>query len=149
VPEVVDAIAVALGDSPKFNPSRRLETVSVDDIHEVCPGFIEVEQPSGEASTVRIAHFSVQEYLESDRILRHKVAKFSVRKGDAHTDIACICLTYLLEPALFTSRHRKEEYPLALYAAKTWYEHLRDGDESVHHVQRQTLLIGATQSTIR
>ena len=138
VPELVDGIAVELGDSPKFNPSRRLETV--DAIHDVCPGFIEIdEQPSGGVATVRIAHFSVQEYLESERILRHEVAKFNVRKRQAHADIACICLTYLLEPVLLTSANRKREYPLAFYAAKTWHEHLRDGDESRNHVQRQTL----------
>jgi len=137
VPEFVDAIAVELGDSPKFNRRRRLKTANA--IHQVCPGFIEVdEQPSGKAPIVRIAHFSVQEYLESGR-LRDEVAKFSIRKRDAHTKIACICLTYLLELALPTSKSRKEEYPLARYAAKTWHEHLRDGDESVHLVQQQTL----------
>ena len=133
-PELVDAIAVELGDLPKFNPDRRLE--GVDAIYEVCPGFIEVdEQPFGEAPLVRIAHFSVQEYLESERILQHKVAKFSIKKRKAHTDIACICLTYLLSMSV----DPKEEYPLALYAAKTWHEHLRDGDKSIYLVQHQTL----------
>jgi hypothetical protein len=104
VPELVDGIAVELGDSPKFNPSRRLETA--DDIHGVCPGFIEVDEQPYEASTVCIAHFSVQEYLESDRIRKYKVAevaKFSIRKREDHTDIACLCLTYLLEHTLSTS----------------------------------------------
>jgi hypothetical protein len=39
------------------------------------------------------------------------------------------------------SMNRQEEYPLALYAAKTWYEHLRDGDESRYFVQHQILLL--------
>ena len=163
IPELIDAIAVELGDSPRFNPDRRLETM--DEIHKVCPGFIEVDEPlvevdehldkvdefeefdehaliiepRPEPTTVRIGHFSVQEYLESDRILHRKAAEFSVRKREAHTEIACICLTYLLEPALSTSMHQLEEYPLAMYATKTWYIHLLSGDQSDDRVQRQAL----------
>jgi ankyrin repeat protein len=138
VPELVDGIAVELGSPPKFNPSRRLETVEA--LHEVCPGFIEVdEEVSGKAATVRIAHFSVQEYLESERILRGGAAKFSVRKIDAHSDVACICVTYLLDPALSASTNHETEFPLSLYAARSWPEHIREGDEKKPHVQQQTL----------
>jgi ankyrin repeat protein len=169
IPELIDAIAVELGDSPRFNPDRRLETM--DEIHKVCPGFIEVDEPLVEVdehldkvdrfddvdeledydesvfiverlpepATVRIAHFSVQEYLESDRILHRKAAEFGVRKREAHTEIACICLTYLLEPALSTSMNQLEEYPLAKYATKTWYIHHLSGDQSDDRVQRQAL----------
>jgi len=94
-------------------------------------------QADDKRSTVRIAHFSVQEYLESERILQHKAATFRVRKLEAHAEIASICLTYLLEPAL--SRDSMEEYPLALYAAKTWHEHFCDGDKNRHHAEHQAL----------
>lgn len=67
VPELIDGIAVELGDLPKFNPKRKLKNVDV--IHQVCPGLIEVDvNTRDDQATVRIAHFSVQEYLESERI---------------------------------------------------------------------------------
>ena len=129
VPELIDGTAVELGDNLRLNPAGRL--FGEDAICSVCPGLIEVDaRPDDEISTVRIAHFSVQEYLESDRILQHKAAPFCVRKLEANAEIASICLTYLLEPAL--SRDSMEKYPLALYAAKTWHEHFRDGDENTH-----------------
>ncbi|KEZ43579.1 hypothetical protein SAPIO_CDS4505 [Scedosporium apiospermum] len=79
VPELRDAIAVDLSEPPQFKPGRRLKTV--DAIRRICPEFIEVdEQPDGEPPTVRIAHFSVQEYLESGR-LSSEIAKFSNTKA--------------------------------------------------------------------
>ena len=136
VSELIDGTAVELGDNPRLNPDGRL--LGEDDIRSACPGLIEVDaQPDDEESTVRIAHFSVQEYLESERILQNKAVTFSVRRPEAHAEIASICLTYLLEPGL--SRNSMEVYPLALYAAKTWHEHFRDGDENMHHVSHQAL----------
>jgi len=129
VPELIDGTAVELGDNSRLNPAGRL--FGEDAICSVCPGLIEVDaRPDDEISTVRIAHFSVQEYLESDRILQHKAAPFRVRKLETDAEIASICLTYLLEPAL--SRDSMEKYPLALYAAKTWHEHFRDGGKNTH-----------------
>jgi len=149
VPELIDGIAVDLGDTPKFNPKRKLKDVGA--IHKVCPGLIEVDvNPRRSRTTVRIAHFSVQEYLESERA----VTTFSVRRSDAHAEIASICLTYLLEPALrdlITKYPPKvggvdpedeevyAKYPLVLYAAKTWYEHYCDGDKSAHFAEHQVL----------
>ncbi|KAI3326723.1 hypothetical protein HD806DRAFT_488009 [Xylariaceae sp. AK1471] len=136
LPELIDGIAVELGDPPKFNPKRKLR--SVDAVHRVCPGFIEVDvDPRHSQATVRIAHFSVQEYLESGRICHPEVNKFSVRLREAHAEIACICLTYLLEPAL--SGGSTKEYPLALYAARSWHEHYRVGDKTFHQVEFQAL----------
>jgi hypothetical protein len=87
-----------------------------------------IRDPGG-GTTIRIARFSVQEYLKSERILEH-AAIFSVKRPKANAEIASICLTYMLEPAL--SRESIAEYPFALYAAKTWHEHFRDAGESTH-----------------
>ncbi|KAI0454305.1 hypothetical protein F5B21DRAFT_504410 [Xylaria acuta] len=132
IPEIIDGIAVELGDRPRLNVDGRLE--DEDDIHRICPGLIEICNQPGNVSVVRIAHFSVQEYLESDRIRQHTVATFAVNRPEAHAEIACLCLTYLLEPGLTIST---SEYPLALYAAKRWYDHYRDGDQNLHHVRDQ------------
>ena len=75
---------------------------------------------------VRIAHFSVQEYLESERIQRQKAAAFSLTSAAAHAEIAQICLTYLCERGLSQpelSLSILKDYPLAQYAADFWYDH--------------------------
>lgn len=96
VAELSDGVAVEMGEHPKFNPKRKLP--GAEDIRLLLPGLIEIsiDADSGK-STVRIGHFSVQEYLESDRIRLNSVKLYVVRRPDAHAQLSCICLTYLLE----------------------------------------------------
>ncbi|KAH6881080.1 hypothetical protein B0T10DRAFT_518795 [Thelonectria olida] len=132
VAELVDGIAVQLGDTPKFNPKRKLKNINA--IQEVCPGFTELDvDPNTSKATVRIAHFSVWEYLESERIRYSKDAVFfSVRQQYADAQMACICLTVLLEPGLVTSASallQQNNFALTRYAARYWPDHFRDGVE--------------------
>ncbi|KAK3299419.1 ankyrin repeat-containing domain protein [Chaetomium fimeti] len=134
VEELIDGIAVELGDDAKFNEDSRL--MNQDDIRHICPGFIEVDfNKEDKEVTVRIAHYSVQEYLESDRILTSGTASFSVRRREANTEVASICLVYLMDPELSEACINQTwgfgfaaMYPLATYAAANWAEHYREGD---------------------
>ncbi|KAH8688294.1 ankyrin repeat-containing domain protein, partial [Ilyonectria robusta] len=130
VAELVDGVAVQLGDTPRYNPKRQLK--NIDAIQQVCPGFTELDvDPNTLEATVRIAHFSVREYLESERIRDSKNAVlFSVRQQYADAQMACICLTVLLEPGLVTSAStplRQDNIALTRYAARYWPGHFRDG----------------------
>ncbi|KAM7211404.1 hypothetical protein V8F06_013204 [Rhypophila decipiens] len=145
IPELIDCVAVELGESPRFNPDGRL--LDENEIRRICPGLIEVDEHSADGPpTVRIAHYSIQEYLESCRICeQQRVARFSVKRPDANALAASICLTYLLEPAVVAmskpegQEAMNREYPLASYAAQSWYAHYRDGDSGRHGVQQQIL----------
>jgi ankyrin repeat domain-containing protein 50 len=113
----------------------------VDDLHNICPGLIDVGNKrddetqfesngnnniEGMTPTVRIAHFSVQEYLESDRIKLHR---FALESASAHAQIAQICLVYLQEPGLSSrtlDQTKLEEFPLAHFAAMFWYHHYKN-----------------------
>ena len=94
---------------------------NADGIHEICLGLVDIGLTTDDETTaysqdtqieiVGIAHFSVQDHLESERIPHQKAAIFSVT---AHAEIAEIFLIYLLEQGLtFT---QKDKYPLANYA---------------------------------
>ncbi len=135
VPEIIEGIAVELGDNPRLDIDARLD--NEDDMHRLCPGLIEIDfHPGHTQPTVRIAHFSVQEYLESERIQQHAVVAFGVKRPEAHAKIASICLTYLLEPI---SLLLISEYPFALYAAKHWNEHYDTGDQTSYRVEHQMI----------
>ncbi|SCO87596.1 uncharacterized protein FRV6_11723 [Fusarium oxysporum] len=132
VAELVDGVAVQLGDAPRFNPKRKLK--NIDAIQQVCPGFTELDgDPNTSEATVRIAHFSIREYLESERIRDSKdAAFFNVRRQYADTQMACICLTILLERRLVTPAStllRQDNFALTHYAARYWPDHFRDGVE--------------------
>ncbi|KAK4044313.1 putative ankyrin repeat protein [Parachaetomium inaequale] len=122
VSELVDAVAVELADhqTPRYNPKRRLEDEYA--LQEVCLGFTElgVDPRTGEP-TIQIAHSSVQEFLESERLAENDDIKaFSIERTSAHTQMAHICLTFLLDPNLAFSA---EQYPFLFYAAKYWPRH--------------------------
>ena len=131
VPELIDAIAVDV-HSARLNPKRRLQ--NADDIHDICMGLVDIGLSTSDTiksngqekntPTVRIAHFSVQEYLESERIRSQKAAIFSLIAVEAHVEIAQICLIYMLEPGLAVTE--LYEYPLSIYAARFWYRHFKN-----------------------
>ena len=138
--ELIDGVAVEInGDLSRLNRKRRLP--DSDGIRDVCGVFIDIyvaEKPKifttddedfedeKVTETVRIAHFSVQEYLESERIRHQKAAAFSLTGATAHAEIAKVCLTYLCERGLSQPELNLsiiEDHPLAYYAARYWYSH--------------------------
>jgi ankyrin repeat protein len=141
VHELIDGIAVETTNDVGLNRKRRLQ--DTNDIHGICPGLIEIGLNSASSTeisdedvepdivpTVRIAHFSVQEYLESERIRHQQAAFFSLRSATAHAEISQICLLYILEPALTTADPQtlKEAYPLVHFAAEFWYHHYQEAE---------------------
>ncbi len=135
--EVIDGVAVQIVNSTGLNRKRRLQ--DSNDVREICIGFTDIGLDANHTTetyheeeltrTVRIAHFSVQEYLESERIRHQKAAIFSLTSLTAHGEIAQICLTYLLEHGLSSSNLDQsllEEFPLAKFAAMYWYHHYQN-----------------------
>ena len=136
VPELIDGIAVEI-EGFKLNSKSRLQ--DFNDIREICVGFVDIGYDAiltGESyyeedliPTVRIAHFSVQEYLVSERIQYQRATIFSLNSVTAHAEIAQICLVYLLEDGLSSSALDQtvvEAFPLAHFAAMYWYRHYRN-----------------------
>ncbi|KAK1573827.1 uncharacterized protein LY79DRAFT_593711 [Colletotrichum navitas] len=126
VPELIDAMAVEVGAATaSFDAKRKLE--GVDDFQQLCPGFTEIDGHRDlETVSVRIAHFSVQEYLESERIRTQKEASFfSVQRRESNELMAITCLTLLLEPKVSTMEPSlvRGQYPFAKYAAQHWHHH--------------------------
>jgi ankyrin repeat domain-containing protein 50 len=139
VREVIDGVIVEPGDNPRVNLKRRLQ--DGDDILHICPGFIDVETSpdrtprtytqNNMARRVRITHYSVQEYLESDRIRQQTAAIFGMQSTTSNLEAAQICLVYLLDTTLSESKltaAKLDKFPFADYAAKNWYEHYKSGD---------------------
>ena len=130
VHQLVDGLAVDISGSPGLNRKRR---INIDDIRDFCPGLIDFERgwPARQGGltppTVKIAHFSIQEYLESERIRHQTAAIYGLNSTAANKEIAQVCLLYLLEAGRCSSRgtFTREELPLAYYAARYWNDHRR------------------------
>ena len=81
------------------------------------------------ARVVQFAHFSVKEFLTSDRLadMKADISRFHIRLEPAHTIIAQACLAILLD-----SNHgngAKTASPLSKYAAAHWMGHAHFGNE--------------------
>ncbi|RJE17605.1 Ankyrin repeat protein [Aspergillus sclerotialis] len=134
VNELVDAHAVELSEPPRLDRDGR--SYEQDDIVDICLGLIEIAATEDDnrrtTLVVRIAHFSVQEYLQSDRILQQNSRIFAMRSASTNTEIAQICLVYLLEPALsrgVLDEVKLKEFPFALFAAMHWFHHYANSKE--------------------
>ncbi|KAJ5520152.1 NACHT nucleoside triphosphatase [Penicillium fimorum] len=126
--QLIDALTIDVGAS-ELQLDRDGRSFSENDVLDICLGLIEtavIEDEYSEETTtiVRIAHFSVQEYLESDRISQQDAAKFRIQKETTHTKLAQICLVYLLDPSLSIGNLDETKlhmFPFAHFAARQWF----------------------------
>ncbi|KAL8699990.1 MAG: hypothetical protein Q9201_005685 [Fulgogasparrea decipioides] len=128
------------GDDSSYEGSEDLDDGSenLDDRNESLDGGIESlahgsvnMNDKKNRDIIRLAHFSVKEYLVSNRILQGDARRFSVQETSANALICSDCLAYLLQ---FEGSYRDSQsltkFPLALYAAEYWISHAQvaEGD---------------------
>lgn len=70
---------------------------------------------------LQLAHFSVKEYLRSDRLENKMSPHFE--EGLARQCMAEVCLVYLLDLSHDLTALKLQNWPLAQYAAKYWMGH--------------------------
>jgi ankyrin repeat protein len=112
--ELRHALAVKTGDTA-FNPTGMPPENALTDC---CLGLVVIER---ETSTVRLTHFTLQEYFDDHR-------EFLNPSG--HTMIANTCLTYLSFNHTGYTRHQLEESsPFIEYVGSNVGHHLRKGSD--------------------
>ena len=97
-------------------------------ILSTCSTLISVIDDDNDSKFVQFSHFSVKEFLISDRLRTSKVANIRndhIPLDVAHTLLARACLTVLLHLDEKMDKKRLATFPLALYAARHWFEHAK------------------------
>jgi hypothetical protein len=132
--ELAEFVALKPNTHPLEFPDRLFDP---DDIRLILSSLVSL----GENGIVRLAHYSVQEYLLSDRIRTGPVSQFGFDEGLAHLHIAERCLTYLLSFAKAYSLNPTicRDYPLLYYAASHWHLHT---DHALENDERRTRRLG-------
>ena len=120
---IKDSIAVY---NPHFRPENPEEFIV-----STCSTLVAVIHSRGQ-KIVRFSHFSVREYLTSDRISNSRhVSHFHVLPRPAHTLFSRACLSVLLHLGDDMDRDKIQDFPLASYAAEYWVDHAQvDGVSS-------------------
>ena len=128
--ELAEVIAINVEENPRFDPDKRL--LDPRDILRICFSLISLEDQKfshqdNENNTVivKLAHFSVKEYLVSERILEGKAKSYRIEDISANKLISYDCIVYLLQLDDYNSLDNQvlTQFPLAIYAAQYWTQH--------------------------
>jgi hypothetical protein len=128
VEELAEVLAIdfdgsAHGGIPELNPKWRWA-----DQHEAvlstCSSLIAIVDNGG-AKVVQFSHYSVKEYLTSDRLARSSgdVSRYHIDFEPAHTILAQACLGVLLRLDDRVDEDDIGDIPLVKYACRHWFDH--------------------------
>ena len=123
----VDFDAIRRGEIPKSNPSWRLADQQ-QAVLSTCSSLIAIVS-HGSSQVVQFSHFSVKEFLISDRLAGSSgdVSLYHIFLEPAHTILAQACLSILLRLGDNDGWREARDIPLALYSAENWLNHARFG----------------------
>jgi ankyrin repeat protein len=121
------ALDVDAGGIPKFNAKWRWEDHEAA-VLSACSSLVSVIDYHG-SRVVQFSHFSVKEFLTSDRLASMEdVSQFRIASEPSHAILAQACLTTLLCLEDPTSEDSAEDIPLGRYASEYWVEHAQVGN---------------------
>ena len=157
IDEVAEATAINPQSDLAFDPKERFPDPR--DVLQILSSLVTVSsKDDGYESpqlVIRLAHFSVKEYLLSDRILSGPAPKFSITSILANDFIAKSSLLYILHynesDSKATSPEDLECFPLLQYACQFWYTHAKSipvgSQESINPIIFKLFLSNTTLAT--
>lgn len=91
---------------------------------------------------VSFAHFSIKEYLISDRIRKGPASRFGVSAHAAHAFIGQTCLSYLLafDKDDSLTENPLEGFPLIGYSGRSWPNHIRIIENNPAYSEKTSML---------
>lgn len=130
IEEVAEGVSIEFGDTTLDQDTKLNDS---EDILDICGGLVSL---TDDTRILGLAHFSVKEYLVSERIAGGPVSSYQIDPRAVHIELAKFCLTYVsFEDFDFGPcetdnelKSRFERYPLLEYAAHNWQKHARNDD---------------------
>src|SRR5712672_4476703 len=131
VEELAEVLAIDFNDEegiPKLNPNWRWEDQERA-LLTSCSSLIAIVD-IGSSLVVQFSHFSVKEYLTSERLATSSqdVSRYHIALETAHTILAQACVSVLLQLGDDNEHDDVESGPLAGYAAEYWVRHAKFED---------------------
>ncbi|KAF1982386.1 ankyrin [Aulographum hederae CBS 113979] len=127
VVEITEAIAIDISRDPAFDRDEVFEDPI--DVLQICSSLISIVTPekTNSAEVVQLAHYSVKEYLISERSSKGAASSYSMQAVVCHGSIAQQCLGYLLQFKRLDSltELNLDTFQLTRYAAEFWMHHAR------------------------
>ncbi|KAN0141599.1 hypothetical protein V8E53_000061 [Lactarius tabidus] len=125
--ELAEVLAFDFDDAPGGIPSLNADWRREDQERAVlstCSSLITIVH-DGDSRVVQFSHFSVKEFLTSDRlaIAAEDISFYHIAPTPAHAILAQACLGVLLRRDDTTSETFVQRFPLAAYAFRHWVDH--------------------------
>ena len=134
VEELADILAVRFDvkATPRFNADWRPMDAE-EAVLSACSSLVAVVDVGG-SRVVQISHFSVREFLTSERLAtaENRLSCYHILPGRAHSILSQACLSVLLQLGDRADKDTTNHFPLASYAARHWFEHARFQSISPH-----------------
>ena len=131
VEELAELFAIEFDQDAGHNLKEGWRPENAEDaVLSACSALIAVIENDG-SKIVQFSHFSVKEYLTSDRLRTSEIGNvrhYHIPLDAAHMILARACLTVLLQLDENVDKKRLETFPLAFYAAEYWVDHAKYKD---------------------
>ena len=125
VEELAEVLAVRFdaGALPQFSTGWRLDNAN-EAVLAACSSLITIVTVDG-SRVVQFAHFSVKEFLTSDRLATasENLSRYHIVPHLAHATLAQASLGVLLQLDDRIDKDSIRDFPLASYATRHWFEH--------------------------
>ena len=138
IKEIAEVVAIDVARDPAFDRDEVLEDPL--EALNICSSLVTVTTNKAEGrlgpaqQIVALAHYSVQEYLVSDRIKQGQAKQYSMQEVECHKAITEGCLKYLIQLQQPLSSQVFKASALARYSAKFWSSHLQKTGEETEGV---------------
>jgi hypothetical protein len=134
VEELADILAVQFDEAgpPTFNAAWRPENAQ-EAVMSVCSSLVTIVD-RGDSQVVQFSHFSVKEFLTSERLAtaEERLSYYHILLEPAHTILAYVGLSVLLQLDDKIDKDTIGHFPLALYAARYWVHHAQFRNAASH-----------------
>ena len=126
VEELAEIIAIEFDPNVANLVERWRPTNPEEAVLAACSSLITIIDVRG-SKAVHFSHFSVREYMTSDRLLTSDIGPrdYYISLEQAHAVLARACIAVLLQLDEKVDRERVATFPLARYASEHWLDHAR------------------------
>jgi ankyrin repeat protein len=100
-----------------------------DTVLSTCSSLITIVNMDG-SPVMQFSHFSVKEYLTSNRIAEGRVSRYYIPLEPAHLFVTQACLSILLQLDKHVTEEHFKDFPLVRYAGQYWTDHAKFGNVS-------------------
>jgi hypothetical protein len=149
VEEIAEVVAIDVARDPAFDRDEVLEDPL--EALNICSSLVTITTNEADGRSrpaqriIALAHYSVQEYLVSDKIKQGQAKQYSMQEVKCHTWITKGSLKYLAQFQQPISKELFEVSALARYSGEFWSSHLQKTGDEVEEVSRLAISLLSTK----